>query len=197
LLTNLNGNKQPGGNRKKGHGNNHKGGRNNNNNNNNKPKENANNDRSNKNVVEGKKEKRKVKFPCKLCTNDHLTHLCPKLEEATRLLSQPPVVMTNQFLHNQYMASSSSNSKNVASGNQNPPTHEGDRICVNMVKYQITKTPLHIKNPEPQPRIPKGVLKLSSYNPNTRVSHNYLIVEDLGQTPCAMSALELLQTCPS
>jgi hypothetical protein len=56
---------------------------------------------------------------------------------------------------------------------------------------------LQIKKPEPLNRILKGVLKCSTYNPNTRAAQNYCIVEDLGQTPCAMSALEVLQTCPS
>jgi hypothetical protein len=127
--TNPNGNQQPGGNRNKGRGNNHKGGRNNN-----KTKDNTNNDRSNNNDGEGKKEKWKVKFPCKLCKYDHLTHLCPKLEEASRLLSQPPIVLTNLFPHNQHMALGSSNTRNASSGNQNPSTHEGDCLCVNMVK---------------------------------------------------------------
>jgi hypothetical protein len=51
--TNLNGNQQPGGNKKKGWGNNRKGGKNNNN----KPKDNGNNEKSNNNVGEGKKER--------------------------------------------------------------------------------------------------------------------------------------------
>jgi hypothetical protein len=34
------------------------------------------------NVGEGKNEKKKVKFPCNLCMDDHLTHQCPWLEEA-------------------------------------------------------------------------------------------------------------------
>jgi hypothetical protein len=59
------------------------------------------------------------------------------------------------------------------------------------------ETPLQIENPEPLPHILKGVLKCSTHNPNARASQNYSIVEDLGQTPCAMSALEVLQTCPS
>ena len=46
------------GNKKKGRGNNHKGVKNNN-----KPKDNSNNEKSNNNVGEGKKERRKVKFP--------------------------------------------------------------------------------------------------------------------------------------
>ena len=44
--------------------------------------------------------------------------------------------------------------------------------------------------PEAPPCIPKGVLKCSGHNPNARSAKNYLVVEDLGQTPCVMSALE-------
>jgi hypothetical protein len=95
--TNLNGNQQTRGNKRKGHGNNHKGGRKNNNN---KPKENVTNEKLNNNVGEGKKERRKVKFPCKICNDEHLTHLCPKLMEVKRLLSLPPIVLTNPFPHN-------------------------------------------------------------------------------------------------
>ena len=62
------------------------------------------------------------------------------------------------------------------------------------------KSPLHIEkpsdNPEAPPRIPKGELKCSGHNPNSRAPQNYYIVEDLGQNPCAMSALEVLHTCP-
>ena len=49
--------------------------------------------------------------------------------------------------------------------------------------------------PEIAPCIPKGVLNHSGHNPNARATHNYLVVEDLGQTPYAMSMLEVLQTC--
>ena len=51
--------------------------------------------------------------------------------------------------------------------------------------------------PEIAPRIPKGVLKHSGHNPNASAAQNYSVVEDLGQTPYAMSALELLQSCPT
>ena len=51
--------------------------------------------------------------------------------------------------------------------------------------------------PEDPPHIPKGVLKCSGDNPNARAAQNYSIVEDLGQTPYAMSALEVLQNCSS
>jgi hypothetical protein len=209
--TKPNRNQQPGGNKSKGRVKNHKGGRNNDN----KPKDDANNDRLKVNAGEGNKEKRKVKFPYNICIDDNLTHLCPKLEEAARLLSLPPTVLANPFFHNQHMTSSSSNSINSMIGSQKPPTHDSGRLCINMVKSQINvatrshdyssshvvlglesppppETPLQIENLEPLPCIPKGVLKFSTHNPNARASQNYSIVEDLGQTPCAMLDLEVL-----
>jgi hypothetical protein len=45
--------------------------------------------------------------------------------------------------------------------------------------------------------IPKGVFKKDSHNPNARATQNYSLVEDLSQTPCAMSTLEVLQSFPS
>jgi hypothetical protein len=125
--TGPNGNQQPGKNKKKGRNKNRKGGKNN------KPKDNGNNERMNNNASEGKKERRKVKFPYKLCTDDHLNHLCPKLAEATRLLSLVPSVLTNPFAHNQHLASSSSNAKNASGGSQNPPPQDSDHLCINMV----------------------------------------------------------------
>ena len=70
-----NGNQQPGRNKKKGK-NNRKGGNKN---------ENANfNDKNDHNAGGDKQSKRKVKFPYKLCKDDHLTHLCPRMEDASR-----------------------------------------------------------------------------------------------------------------
>jgi hypothetical protein len=126
----------------------------------------------------------------------------------------------NPFPNNQHMASSSSNAENVVSGSQNPPTQDSDHLCINMVKYEVNvatqsrdysspKTilgiesppppdmPLQIEKLDPPPRITKGVLKHSTHNPNDRDAKNYSIVEDLDQTPFAMSALGVLQTCPS
>ena len=60
---------------------------------------------------------------------------------------------------------------------------------------------MRIENPtdkhESPPHIPTGVLKCSRHNPNAQATQNYSLVEDLGQTPCAMSSLEVLQTCPT
>jgi hypothetical protein len=197
--------------------NNHKGGKNNNN----KPKDKYNNGKHNDNAREGRKDKRKVKFPCKLCTDEHLTHLCPKLVEVARILNLPPAMLMNPFPHNQHLASSSLSTGNAPGGSQNPPSQDGYYVCINMVKakidiatrsrYYSSSKPstsleapppplemnLHIDKPKSPPHIRKGVLKHSTHNPNARSTQNYSIVEDLGQTPCAMLALEVLQTCPS
>jgi hypothetical protein len=73
------------------------------------------------NVGGGKMEKRKSKYPCNLCTEDHLTHLCPRLAEAQKLLvQQQPVVLTNPFPHGKNMAQASTSSS-VEGGSQGPP----------------------------------------------------------------------------
>jgi hypothetical protein len=129
--TNPNGNQKLGRNKKKGR-NNCKGGKNGN-----KPKDNENNEKMNNNAREGKRERRKVKFPYNLFIDDHLTHLYPKLEKVARLLSLSPVVLANTFPHNQHMASSSLNTGNVTHGSQNPLLQDGDRLCINMVDEKI------------------------------------------------------------
>ena len=62
-----------------------------------------------------------------------------------------------------------------------------------------TQGPLHIERPviELVPRPPKGAMKRTVHNPNARAAQNYNIVEDLAQAPCAMSALEVLQSFPT
>jgi len=44
---------------------------------------------------------------------------------------------------------------------------------------------------------PKGVVHKSTFNPCAKATHHYNIVEDLAQSPSAMSTLEVLQNCPS
>jgi hypothetical protein len=64
---------------------------------------------------------------------------------------------------------------------------------------ELPSLPLQIKKTlgETMTHIPKGAFKKSSHNPNSRAAHNYSVVEDLSQTPCAMSSLEVLQSCPA
>ena len=45
-------------------------------------------------------------------------------------------------------------------------------------------------------RPPKASIKRAMHNPNARATQNYSIVEDFSQAPCAMFALEVLQSFP-
>jgi hypothetical protein len=119
-----------------------------------------------------------VNFPYKLCKYDHLSHLRPKIEQSSRILSQPPIVLTNMFPHNPHMDSETSDTGNASNGSQNPLPHEGGHLCINMAKSNIDvstqshdysssqtfiapksppppKTPLEIKNPKPMSHILK------------------------------------------
>ena len=60
--------------------------------------------------------------------------------------------------------------------------------------------PLHFEKPNPElviKPLAKGVLRKSDFNPQTRAAQNYNIFEDLVISPSAMSALEVLQSCPA
>jgi hypothetical protein len=62
---------------------------------------------------------------------------------------------------------------------------------------ELPSLPLQIRNTlgETMTCIPKGAFKKASHNPNVRATQNYSVVEDLSQTPCVMSSLEVLQSC--
>ena len=126
-------------------------------------------------------------------------------------------MLTNPLPHNQNM---NLKSHDQFGEDQDPP-ESSDRGYINMVCAAKVVThakdygssqpspgkepdppgsPLRIEKPmdkpETTPCIPKGFLKCSGHNPNARAAQNYSVVEDLGHTPCAMSALELLQIFP-
>jgi hypothetical protein len=72
-----------------------------------------------------------------------------------------------------------------------PTTSEATPVTTGpplMIPHPNTETPLRI------PRIP---LCRNVHNPQARVAHNYSLVDDLAQSPAAMSVLEVLQTCPT
>jgi hypothetical protein len=58
---------------------------------------------------------------------------------------------------------------------------------------------LVIPHPSAKPplRIPRIPLRRNVHNPQARAAHNYSLVDDLAQSPAAMSVLEVLQTCPT
>jgi hypothetical protein len=56
------------------------------------------------------------------------------------------------------------------------------------------RAPIQFSAPPPPP---KGIVRKSAFNPHARASQKYSIVEGLAQAPSTMSALEVLQSCPS
>ena len=114
------------------------------------------------------------------------------------------------------------NSKSHDQSGDDDPLEGSGRGCINMVhaakvvtrvKYYGSSQPSPGKEPDPPgsplriekpmdkheatTRIHKGFLKRSRHNPNAWSAQNYYVVKDLGHTPCVMSALEVLQSCPS
>jgi hypothetical protein len=63
-----------------------------------------------------------------------------------------------------------------------------------------TNGPFHLERPSfdivLQPP-PKGIIRKSALNPHAHAAQNYNIVEDLAQSPSAMSALKVIQSCPT
>jgi hypothetical protein len=52
----------------------------------------------NDNAGEGTTERKKARYPCNLCAEDHPTHLCPRLAEAQKFVTQQQqAVLTNPF----------------------------------------------------------------------------------------------------
>ena len=90
-----------------------------------------------------KQSKRKVKFPCKLCKDDHLTHLCPRMEDASKFITQGPIMFTNPLPNNQNMNSRTIDPGFASGGNQNPSEAASGHGCINMMS--ATKVVAHMK----------------------------------------------------
>jgi hypothetical protein len=176
----------------------------------------------NDNAGEGTTEKRKARYQCNLCAEDHPNHLCPRLAEARKFfMQQQQAVLTNPFQHGQNLTQASASTEG---GRQEkfPPPNNPSSANIYMVKSdtfittrahdyskpsasekgkeaEIPSLPLQIEKTlgETMTCIPKGEFKQASHNPNTRATQNYSVVEDLSQTPCAMFSLEVLQSFPA
>jgi hypothetical protein len=130
-------------------------------------------------------------------------------------------MLTNPFQHGKILTQASTSAEG---GNQEtcPPPNNSSSVNVYMVRgdalittrahnyskpsasekgkeVEIPSLPLQIEKTlgETMTHIPKGAFKKASHNPNARAAHNYFVVEDLSQTPCAMSSLEVLQRFPT
>jgi hypothetical protein len=83
-------------------------------------------------------QKRKSKYLCNLCMEDHPTHLCPQLVEAQKLLTQQkPVVLTNPFPHGQNMPQDSTSSS-TEGGIHGPLVSTNNNMTTNvyMMKFE-------------------------------------------------------------
>jgi hypothetical protein len=105
----------------------------------------------------------------------------------------PPSSSNNSSSANVYMMKGDAYISTRAHDYKMPNTYEKTKEAEN------PPLPLQIENTlgEIMTRIPKGAFKKDSHNPNARSAQNYSVVEDLSQIPCAMSTLEVLQSCPS
>lgn len=161
--------------------------------------------------------KRKPKYPCLICEEDHYTKDCPRWAEVSRLLKAAqgiPVVLKEPFpsQQTQMVADPSSSYPfgsqvfmagtipiHVSTRAKDYPSSAGKEPEVPSSAPPSSSGPLHIERPSTETTIrppPKGVLRRSSYNPNARAAQHYSIMEDLAQALSAMSALKVIQSYP-
>jgi hypothetical protein len=79
-------------------------------------------------------EKQKVRYPCNLCVEDHLTHLCSRLAEAQNfVMQQQQAVLINPLQHGKNLTQASVSMKG---GNQEtfPPSNNPASVNVYMVR---------------------------------------------------------------
>jgi hypothetical protein len=159
------------------------------------------------------RDKRKPRYPCLMCGDDHYTKDCPRRAEVHKFLqstSKPstPAVLSQPFpsqqqaslvIHDQPSASTSTQSYVLMCTDYTSSKEKVDDIPPDLISTAplnpSTTGPLHLERPNLDTVIrppPKGVVKKSAFNPHARAAQNYSIVEDLAQAPSAMSALEVL-----
>jgi hypothetical protein len=117
----------------------------------------------------------------------------PSLYKHGRGHQEPPPPTNNPASANVYMVKGDAFISTRAHDYSKPSTSEKGK------EYELPSLPLQIEKMlgETMTCIPKGTFKNNSHNPNARATQNYSVVEYLSQTPCAISALEVLQSCPS
>jgi hypothetical protein len=105
----------------------------------------------------------------------------------------PPPSLSNPSSMNVYMMKGDAYISTRAHDYRMPSSSEKSK------EAEIPPLPLQIEKTlgKTMTHVPKGAFKKASHNPNARAAQNYSVVEDLSQTPCAMSTLEVLQSFPS
>jgi hypothetical protein len=140
----------------------------------------------------------------KLSTPVVLSQPFPSQQQASLVIHDQPSTSTSSYV---LMCTDDSMKDNVAlttrAKDYTPSKEKVDDFPPDMVQPSPpnppTNIPLHLERPSLDTvlRPSKGVVKKSTFNPHARAAQNYSIVEDLAQAPSAMSALEVLQSCPA
>jgi hypothetical protein len=134
-----------------------------------------------------------------------LSQLFPSQQQAQLVIHDQPSSSTTSYV---LMCSGDSKQNNVALTTRVkdyiPSKEKVDDLTPALVQPSPvtppTNGPLHLERPRYDTVLrppPKGVVRKSTFNPHARAAQNYNIVEDLAQAPSAMSALEVLQSCPA
>jgi hypothetical protein len=128
----------------------------------------------------------------------------PSQQQAQLVIHDQPSTSTTSYV---LMCTGDSKQNNVAittrAKDYSPSNEKVDDLPPALVQPSPptppTNGPLHLERPrfDTVVRPPKGVVQKLAFNPHARVAQNYSIVEDLAQAPSAMSALEVLQSCPA
>jgi hypothetical protein len=78
----------------------------------------------NDNAGKGTTERKKARYPCNLCAEDHPTHLCPRLAEAQKFVTQQQqAVLTNPFQHGKNLTQASASAEGGSHKNCPPPNN--------------------------------------------------------------------------
>jgi hypothetical protein len=159
------------------------------------------------------------RYPCQICDDkDHNTKDCPFKAELKRFFKSPhtSTVSSDQFPNpgqnlvdsgnaspSQVLMLSISKQQNDALISTRNKDYGNPQVSNDKGKDQpssSTTTSAEVVPPithELTIKPPKGVVHKSTFNPRARAAQHYNIVEDLAQSPSAMSTLEVLQHCPS
>ena len=162
------------------------------------------------------------KYPCIVCPKDHMTKYYPCLLDVCNYVKQGQSssqceVPTNPFPAPQKMVSqvpsplsgaSSSSSNTILMVDMVFGISKRAKNYVQLEGSSATKATPSTSQPDrsltldiPTIELPSCTSKVTSHqtrhNFKTQATQHYSIVQDLIQAPCAMSSLEVLQSCPT
>jgi hypothetical protein len=129
----------------------------------------------------------------------------PSQQQAQLVIHEKPSSSTTSYV---LMCTGNSKQNNIAlttrAKDYSPSKEKVDDLPPSLVQPSLatppTNGPLHLKRLSLDTILrspPKGIIQKLAFNPHAHAAQNYNIVEDLAQAPSTMSALEVLQSCPT